>query len=429
MVKVKVKTVSEYIQKLEDLGIDNYIYRGQNEPYYGINANGFRLFKDQFMCNKRLHIDELSKEYYNQITSKLTYDEKKYFLAFCQHHGIPTNLIDFSYSPLIALFFACEGKKDPTLSISEILNGTTVENFESYNKTKKELIDSISHISKIIKNKLSTPAQVSLINKKWLLDVTDIISQIGDNNFLESIYVNGDIRTYLINKLSGLFSTDTFTLSDISDTLSKMIDCYIINRVDYYGADVTEDEIVEMKASEDENLFSLQQRINSDTIAYEVYHLYNYVFEEMQDENITYGNDIFDGFPEEGSIEQVAAATYILLLTNLVQIFHNHRDCNENLILDLKIYFTYQPANLFDRINAQQGLFIYQPYFYGYDLKDKKNILSIQRVHPDYIIEIFDCETILSDLNVFGINLGNVYGDFDNIAKSIVNTYTRKNNV
>lgn len=429
MVKLKVKTVSEYIQKLEELGIDNYIYRGQNEPYYGITANGFRLFKDQFMCDKKLHIDELSKEYYNQIISKLTYDEKKYFLAFCQHHGIPTNLIDFSYSPLIALFFACEGKKDPILNISEILNGTTIENFEDCNKTKEELVDSISYISKIIKNKNSKLAQVSLINKKWLLDITDIIPQIHTNNFLEAIYANGDIRTYLIKKLSDLFSSDAFTLSDISDSLSKMINCYITNRVDYYGTDVTDEDISEMKTSEDENLFSLQQRINSDTIAYEVYNLYNYVFEEMQDETITYGNDIFDGFPEEGSIEQVAAATYILLLANLVQIFHNDKDCNENLILDLKIYFTYQPANLFDRINAQQGLFIYQPYFYGYDLKDNKNILSIQRVHPDYIIEIVDCETILSNLNVFGINLANVYGDLDNIAKSIVNTYNQKNNL
>ena len=43
----------------------------------------------------RYNIDEISKNYYDKIVSKLTEEEKKYFLAFCQHYGIPTNLIDF----------------------------------------------------------------------------------------------------------------------------------------------------------------------------------------------------------------------------------------------------------------------------------------------------------------------------------------------
>lgn len=32
MQTIRVNSVSEYIKELETLGIENYIYRGQNEP-------------------------------------------------------------------------------------------------------------------------------------------------------------------------------------------------------------------------------------------------------------------------------------------------------------------------------------------------------------------------------------------------------------
>lgn len=75
-----------------------------------IKANGFRPYMGGWDSDKIYNIDEISKKYYEQVVSKLTSEEKEYFLAFCQHYGVPTNLIDFSYSPLIALFFSCQGK-------------------------------------------------------------------------------------------------------------------------------------------------------------------------------------------------------------------------------------------------------------------------------------------------------------------------------
>ena len=100
MKTIRVDSVSDYIKELEKLGIDDYIYRGQNEPYFGIRANGFRTYLGGWTSDKIYNIDEISKNYYDKIVSKLTAEEKKYFLAFCQHYGIPTNLIDFSYSPI-----------------------------------------------------------------------------------------------------------------------------------------------------------------------------------------------------------------------------------------------------------------------------------------------------------------------------------------
>lgn len=47
----------------------------------------------------------MKNEFKRETYYKITADQRHDFLAFAQHHGIPTNLLDFTTSPLIALFF------------------------------------------------------------------------------------------------------------------------------------------------------------------------------------------------------------------------------------------------------------------------------------------------------------------------------------
>lgn len=44
MKKYKVDSISKYLAVLEENNISNYIYRGQNEPYFSIEASGFRPY-------------------------------------------------------------------------------------------------------------------------------------------------------------------------------------------------------------------------------------------------------------------------------------------------------------------------------------------------------------------------------------------------
>lgn len=420
---IKVSSVSEYIKELENIGIENYIFRGQNEPYFGIKANGFRNYLGGWTSYKIYNIDEISKDYYNRIVSKLTEEEKKYFLAFCQHHGVPTNLIDFSYSPLIALFFSCQGKQVPTFSIEELVGSATIDELKSDSCVQNRLINNL--INKLEKPMLSKYAQVYLLDKKWLVDITDILLQVGKGNFLERIYSNGEIRKQLIYQIIQMFERSQASEEDIVECLTQMIECYKLNDFDYWGNLLLEES--DEGESMGEELFSFPEKLKKEKLEETLHTLYDYVFHEMENENIPYECDIFDGYPYDGEIYQLAAAIYVMLLANLVRIFYEVKGGNERLILKLKIYFTYKPANLFDRINAQKGLFVYQPYLYSHDDIYNYNVLSIQEVAPDILIEVDNYNQILAELDSLGVNLDSVYGDLDNIAKSVVYSYRRKN--
>ncbi len=430
MKTIRVTSVSEYIKELENLGMENYIFRGQNEPYFGIKANGFRHYLGGWTSDKIYNIDEISKNYYDKIVSKLTEEEKKYFLAFCQHYGIPTNLIDFSYSPLIALFFSCQGKQPPKFDLAELIGNVTIDELKNDTSIQNMLISNL--VNKLEKPMLSKFAQVYLLNKRWLVDITDILSKIGKDNFLESIYSNGEIRKQLIYKIIQKFESSQTSEKELVECLAQMIECYRINGFNFWGETITDDDEGYGYGDVDtdiEDLFSFQKKLNEENLEETLHSLYDYTFHEMEDENIPYSSDIFDMYPYDGSIYELSAAIYVLLLANLIRIFYEVMNGSERLILKTNMYFTYQPANLFDRINSQKGLFIYQPYLYSCDEVYNYNVLSTQEVEPDVLIEVDNYNEILAELDILGINLDGVYGDLDNIAKSVVYSYRRKNGI
>ncbi len=39
----EVNSISDYFKIIEEIGTDNYIFRGQNNPYDGIIASEFRI--------------------------------------------------------------------------------------------------------------------------------------------------------------------------------------------------------------------------------------------------------------------------------------------------------------------------------------------------------------------------------------------------
>lgn len=114
-----ITTLADYIAEINKIAIPNeearYIYRGQKNERWHIQSGAIRRLQKEPLEHPRLlpylfrgyiHqiIDEVQLRYsgvYNNLTALEC-------MAHLQHNRVATGLIDFTYNPLVALWFACE---------------------------------------------------------------------------------------------------------------------------------------------------------------------------------------------------------------------------------------------------------------------------------------------------------------------------------
>ena len=79
MKKYKVDSLSKYLALIEENIISDFIYRGQSEPYFSIQASGFRPYCGGWDSDMIYDMPYLHTSFYNRVIGQLSEDERNIF--------------------------------------------------------------------------------------------------------------------------------------------------------------------------------------------------------------------------------------------------------------------------------------------------------------------------------------------------------------
>jgi len=106
---------------------DTWIFRGLKSGYYGLEPSverAARPKREKWAAFELLLYDEFQSKarLYTSAGDLPPLDEKLSWLALMQHYGVPTRLLDFTYSPYLALYFSLRArtekeKKSPLIKV------------------------------------------------------------------------------------------------------------------------------------------------------------------------------------------------------------------------------------------------------------------------------------------------------------------------